>query len=176
MREMFIDLARVHFTAFAYELKQELCLLPVCRGPGLIVSGRDGGIRARMHQRPYRARHEAIGDEVVLLDVELRVAAFEVAGTVVLYAMAEYQVLRARGRADRIGLHKAQLVEGAVESGGLEEAVGDGKAPQVVEGDQHDLMLFKVLDICRGVPPWAPPVAQQGAPTEVRPYNLSSTS
>ena len=34
VREMFIYLARVHCTAFAYELQQELCLLPACSRPG----------------------------------------------------------------------------------------------------------------------------------------------
>ena len=71
-----------------------------------------------MHQRLYGARHEAVVDEEIFLDVELRVAAFEVAGTVVLDAMTQYQVLSARRRANRIGLHKAQPVESAFQRGG----------------------------------------------------------
>ena len=68
---MIVDLARVHGTAFAYELQQELCLLLACGGPGPTAFGRDAAIRARMHQRVYGARHEAVGDEEVLLDAEL---------------------------------------------------------------------------------------------------------
>ena len=94
-----------------------------------------------MHQRMDGACHEAVGDEEILLDAERRVAAFEIAGTVVLDAVAQRQVLRARRRADRIGLHEAQPVEGAFQRGGREETVGDGKAPQVVEGDWHGQVL-----------------------------------
>src|SRR5207247_1162591 len=72
---------------------------------------------------------------------ELHVAALEVAGTVVLDAMAQHQVLRARGRADRIGLHEAQSVEGAFERGGREETAGDGKTSQLVESDPHGRLM-----------------------------------
>ena len=109
---MVIYLARVHCTAFAYELQQELCLFPAFSGPGCAAFGGDAGVGARVHQRLYGPRHEAVGDEEVLLDAELRVTAFEVACTVVLDAMAQDQVLSARRRTDRIGLHKAQPVEG----------------------------------------------------------------
>ncbi len=113
MGEVVIYLAWVHFTALAYKLQQEFCLLPKCSRPGLVISGRDGGVRARMHQLVYGARHEAIGDEEVLFDAEICVAAFKVASTIVLDAMAQRQVLSARRCSDRVGLHKAQLVEGA---------------------------------------------------------------
>jgi len=111
---MVIYLARVHCTAFAYELQQKLCPLPTCRGPGLTALGRDAAIRARMHQRLYRTGHEAVIDEEVLLDAELRVAAVQVVGTVILDAMAQHQVLSSRRSADGVGLHKAQPVEGAL--------------------------------------------------------------
>jgi len=62
---------------------------------------------ARVHQGVHAAGHEAVVDEEVLFDAELRVAAFEVAGAVVLDAMAQYQILSASRRADRIGLHEA---------------------------------------------------------------------
>jgi len=41
-----------------------------------------------MHQRLNGTRHEAVSDEEVFLDVELLVAAFEVADAVVLNSMA----------------------------------------------------------------------------------------
>ena|ERR1700680_307718 len=47
-------------------------------------------------------------------------------------------------------LHKqpaAQPVEGASQRGGRKEAAVDGKAPQVVEGDQHDPMLPRGRDV-----------------------------
>src|SRR5579864_1889220 len=138
---MAVYFARMHGTAFAYELQQEPCLLPACSGPGLTAIGRDASIRAGMHQRLYGSCHEAIDDEEVLLDAELRVETFEVTGTVILDSMAKDQVLSARRRADRIGLHKAQPVEGAFQRGGCEEAAGDGKAAQVVESAWHDQVL-----------------------------------
>src|SRR5713226_1812398 len=149
MREVIINLARMHCAAFAHELEQ-------LRRPFLFFSGPEWGARRilillsrpreredpRMHQRVYGTRHEAVVDEEILLDAELRVAAFEVAGTVVLDAMAQGKVLGARGRANRVGLHKAEPVESALQRGRREEAVGDGKAAQVVESDQHDQMLL----------------------------------
>ena len=65
-----------------------------------------------MHQRVHFARHEAVVDEEVLLDRQLRIAALEVTGTVVDDAMAQRQVLRACRRADGIGLHEAELRDG----------------------------------------------------------------
>jgi hypothetical protein len=61
--------------------------------------------------------------------------------------MAQHQVLRARWSANRIGLHKAQFVEGAFQRSGCEEAPGDGEAPQVVEFNQHDQILPKVRGV-----------------------------
>src|ERR1700746_3042606 len=109
---MVVDLARVYRTAFKYELQKELCPLSVRSGPRPAAQRGDTAIGARMHQRLERAHHEAVIDEEVLFDAETRVASFEVAGAVAFNAMAERQVLSARRRADRVGLHKAQSVEG----------------------------------------------------------------
>ncbi len=100
-----------------------------------------------MHQRLYGVRHEAVADKEVLLDAELGVAPFEVAGAVLLDTMAQRQVLGARWGADRVGLHKTEPMEGAFQRGGREEAVGDGKTPQVVESDQHYGMLPEVCSV-----------------------------
>ncbi len=91
-----------------------MCLFLACRRPWLTAFRGDAGVRAWVHQRVDGSCHEAVDDEEVLLDAELRVEAFEVAGTVVLHAVAQYQVLCARRGADRVGLHKAQPVEGAL--------------------------------------------------------------
>ena len=61
-----------------------------------------------------RARHEAVVDEDVLLDAERGVAPLEIAGAVAVDAMAQRQVLRARRRADRVGLHEAERVDRAL--------------------------------------------------------------
>src|SRR6266487_6225535 len=132
---MVVDLARVHGAALAHELEQELRPLLACRRPGSATFSGNAGVRARMHQCLDGPGDEAVGDEEVLFDVDHRIAAFEVAGTVVLDAMAQREVLRARRRPDWIGLHEAQPVEGALERRGREEAPGDGETPQIGERD-----------------------------------------
>ena len=50
---------------------------------------------ARMHQGQVLARQETVVDQAVLIDRQARVAAFQIAGAVVLDAVAQRQVLRA---------------------------------------------------------------------------------
>ena len=90
---------------------------------------------ARMHQRQQAARHEAVVDEAVLLDVQPRIAALEIARAIALDAMAQRQVLRARRRADRVGLHEAEAVDRLLQRGRRKQRAGDGVAAQVVERD-----------------------------------------
>jgi hypothetical protein len=89
-----------------------------------------------MHQRLQIPRHEAVVDEEVLFDAELRVAAFEIAGAIPRDPMAEGQVLGACWRPDGIGLNEAESVEGALERAGREERPGDRVPSQIVEGRQ----------------------------------------
>jgi hypothetical protein len=51
--------------------------------------------------------------------------------------MPQRQVLRARRRADRVGLDEAERIERTLEGRGREERAGDGEPPQVVEGGWH---------------------------------------
>ena len=83
------------------------------------------------------ARDEAVVDEEVLFDAQLRVGAFEIAGPVVDDAMAQRQVLRARRRADRIGLDETEAVQRPLERGGAEQAMRDGEAAKVLERDSE---------------------------------------
>src|SRR5258707_14180220 len=102
----------MHRTTLAHELEQELRSLLACRvprsQPGYACKG------TRMHQRLYRSRNETVDDEVILFDVQLRIQAFEVAGTVILDAVSQRQVLSSSGCADRICLDKAHPVQGAL--------------------------------------------------------------
>ncbi len=94
--------------------------------------------RARVHQAVGVARQEAVVDEEVLIDAELRIAPLEVAGAVVAHAVAQREVLRARRCADGVGLDEAQAVDGAPERRGREEGAGDRVPAQVVErGSPH---------------------------------------
>ena len=104
---MVIDLARVHGSARAYELQQELRPLPACSRPRPKACGWDRGIGAWMHERLDGTCYEAVVNEEVFLDTEFRVALFEVAGTVVRDTMTKDQVLSARGSANWVGLNEA---------------------------------------------------------------------
>jgi hypothetical protein len=59
--------------------------------------------------------------------------------------MTQRQVLGARRCADRIGLNEAQPLDGASQSGRSEEGERDGEAPQVVEGDRHNVTASTVI-------------------------------
>src|SRR6266567_6545150 len=136
MRKIVIDFPRMHRTALAHELEQELRSLLTCRVPGSQPGYACHG--TRMHQRLYRSRNETVDDEVILFDVQLHIQAFEVAGAVVLDAMTQRQVLGTSRCADRIGLDKAHPVQGTLQRGGLEETAGNCKPPQAVQRDRHD--------------------------------------
>src|SRR5215216_4477223 len=88
-----------------------------------------------MHQRLQRSRDVAVVDEEVLFDVECRIASFEIAGAIVSDAMPQDQMLCARRRPNRIGLHETHLLESTFECSGLREIPCDGVAPQIVERD-----------------------------------------
>ena len=64
-----------------------------------------------------------------------RVACFEVAGTIVIDAMAEGEVLRPGGRTDRVDLDEAELGDGARQGRWLEEATRDRVAAEVVQSE-----------------------------------------
>src|SRR6476620_3720739 len=104
---MIIDFARMHRAALTYELEQELSFFPARGGPGPPPLGRDTTVRTRMHQRLQRLGYEAIVDEKILLDTKLWVAAFEIAVTIASHSVSQHQVLSARRRTNRVGLHKA---------------------------------------------------------------------
>ena len=89
MREVLIDLARMHRAARPHEVQNVGRLAPRLGAPGLARL-------ARMHQGQVLARQETVVDQAVLIDRQARVAAFQIAGAVVLDAVAQRQVLRPR--------------------------------------------------------------------------------
>ena len=88
-----------------------------------------------MHECLDTPRKEAVVEEVVFLDGERGERPFQIAGTIVPHAMAQRQILRARGRANRVGLDEAEPVERALEGRGCEKAPRDGEAAQIVDRD-----------------------------------------
>ncbi len=119
---MSIDLARMHRPASPHEREQ------ILRSLSLHRNGRPG---PRMHQRLNSTRQESVVDEEVLLDAELRVATLEVAGTVALHPVAQDQVLRPRGGANRISLNESKLMKRAFQHRRWEKAAGDGEGAKI---------------------------------------------
>ena len=92
---------------------------------------------AGMHQPMMVAVQIAVVDEVVFLDRQTRIAPLEIARAIADDALAQREILGAGRRTDRIGLHEAQLPDGARERGRLEQRAGDGVAAQLLEGRRH---------------------------------------
>src|SRR5690606_8647139 len=92
-----VDLARVDHAAALDELQHGAGLLPARARPRLAR-------RSRVHQALRGARQYAVVDEEVFLDSEARVARLQLARPVGVDAVAQRQVLRAGGRADRVEL------------------------------------------------------------------------
>jgi len=117
-------------------MRDRVGLAPARRRPG-------GARLARVHQRLRGARQEAVVDEEVFFDPEARVTPLQVARAVTFHAVAQRQVLRARRGADRVGLHEAELVHGALQRGRVEQAACDGEAAQLIERGRHARMMPK---------------------------------
>ena len=134
---MRVHLARVHRAARPHEVEQrQLALAAALRRA------------ARVHQPRHLAGDEAVVDEDVLFDAERLVLAFEIAGAISGDAMAQRQVLRARGCANRIGLHEAKGVEGAREGRRPEQAARDREAAEISESQgRGDLRISGSEDL-----------------------------
>ena len=89
---------------------------------------------ARVHALVQFVCHKTVVDEKVLFHRQLRVGALQVAGPVVLDAVAQREVLRAGRRANRVGLHKAQPLHGTGKAQGCEQAAAHSVAAQVGKG------------------------------------------
>ncbi len=79
-------------------------------------------VRSGMHQSDQCVRCEAVIDEEVFRDRELRVFGFQVSGTVIFDAMTKNEVLRACRRPDGIGLNVAELVQCGLQRRGRKQS------------------------------------------------------
>jgi hypothetical protein len=146
-----VDLARMRRAALADEREQRVRSFSARSGPRAAAVGGHACLRPRVHQRVDLARDEAVGDEKILLDVERRVEALEVAGAITLHPVAQRQVLCACRRADGVGLDEAHLLDRAFQAGGHEQAAVDSEGPEVGKRDGHRPIVFLRLSI-PGVP------------------------
>src|SRR5215211_313188 len=101
MRELLVNFTRVRCTALAYEVEQELRRLLLTTWPWRCMR-----VRARVHQRLQRPRNVTVVDEEVLFDIKSLVAAFKIAGMIIIDPVAQDQILRACRGTNRIRLHK----------------------------------------------------------------------
>src|SRR5580693_8629766 len=88
---------------------------------------------ARMQQGQGPARQEPVVDEEGLFDRQARIAALQLADAIVFNAVREDQILGASGRANRVGLDKAQARNGPQQAGGLEKAARNHVAAKLPE-------------------------------------------
>src|SRR5918996_1461214 len=107
MRKVTIYFAGMHRTAFSHKFHQGPRPVLARSWPWARTFGRHTCVRTRMHQRLYRSCKKSVHDKEILFDTEFWVKALEIAGTVILNTMTQYQVLSASGRADRVSLNKA---------------------------------------------------------------------
>ncbi|MCY1540809.1 hypothetical protein D9M68_764680 [compost metagenome] len=127
VREVRVHLARVDFATFLNEGPDRLGLCHALGGPL-------GARGARVHAGVQRGRDEAVVDEKIFLHRQPGVVPLQVARPVRLDPVAQRQVLRTGGRANGVGLHKAQPFDGLGQGGGREQAAGNGVAAQVGKG------------------------------------------
>ena len=123
-----LDFPRMDFAALADELEHRL------RAP-LLRGGPSRPHHARVHQQVMGSRQEAVVDEHILFDGQRRIQALQVAGTIVDDAMPQCEVLCARRRPNRVGLHEPEPVDRSAEVDGRKETSRYGMAAQVVAGD-----------------------------------------
>src|SRR5450631_4021071 len=114
VRETIVDFLRVHDATLAHEIQQEFGSLSARGRPWQAAFGRGAAIGTRMHERLQSPGHKTVVDEEIFVDAELCVAAFEIAGAVVLDAMTQDQVLSACRSANGIGLYKPHAMESTV--------------------------------------------------------------
>src|SRR6185312_4664253 len=137
MGEALVDLAWMSRAALAKEREQLPRPPPVCSGP-LRVSPLCAASFARLHERLDTRCHESIVDERVFGDIELFILLFEISRPIVLNPVTQDQILRTRGRADRVGLHKPHALESFRQRHRREETARDGVASKLWERNPHE--------------------------------------
>ncbi len=123
---MVVDLTWVRGAVSAHEAEDGLDPFSLRGGPSAEAG-------ARMHECMDGACHESIVDENVLLELERRVAPFQVASPVAHNPMPQRQVLRAGRGPYRVRLHEAEPAHGLLERGPRKEAARHGVPAQLAE-------------------------------------------
>src|SRR5690242_4693618 len=88
-----------------------------------------------MNERQVTARKESVVDEMVFFDGELGVSPLQIARAIIFDPLVKREVLRASGRANRIGLNEPEPVDRPRERRWCEEASRNRKSAEIGEGD-----------------------------------------
>src|SRR6266404_5093101 len=99
----------------------------------LLVQFRQARRCPRMEQLPDLARKESVRVQVILLDIQRSVVAFEISRLVDGHSMAKDQVLCPRGRTDGIRLDKTHALDGRFQRDGGKERMRDGVKAQLLK-------------------------------------------
>ena len=102
-----------------------------------------------MHQGLHGTGQETVIDEEVFVNIEVGILSFQIAGAIAGHSMAQSEVLRPGRCANRIGLHEAERIEGALQGACREKAASDGRAAQVIEGHEVPLSLTMNQELFR---------------------------
>jgi hypothetical protein len=94
-----------------------------------------GAFGTRRVEQPCDApRHEAVGIKEILLQPQPRKGAFQVPDRIVGHAVAQDEILRACGEADRVGLDETEGPDGAGEGGRRRRGLREDSGTEVVNG------------------------------------------
>ena len=99
----------------------------------LLVQLRQARGCPRMEQSPDFARKKSVGVQIILLDIQRTVVAFEISRLVAVHPVAKDQVLRPCRRADGVGLNKTHALEGRFQRDRMKERMRDGINAQLLK-------------------------------------------
>jgi hypothetical protein len=130
VREVSVHHARVHGATLAHERQDRV-------GPALAQRRPARGSGTRLHQRVHGTRQKPIVDEDILLDFDLGITPLEVACSIAVDAVTKRQVLGARRRANRIGLHEAEACDGPPQCCRWKQAAAHCESPHILKSRLH---------------------------------------
>lgn len=68
---------------------------------------------AGVQQRHHVAGQKTVVDETVFINIQLRITPLQISRLVAFHAVAQYQILRPRWSAHRVGLQEAEFTDGS---------------------------------------------------------------
>jgi hypothetical protein len=88
--------------------------------------------------------NETVGVKNIFLDVQRCIAPLQIPSAIPFDSMAQYQILRPRRRANRIGLNKSHSTDRGFQCGWMEKRLGNGVCTQSLER-QHAQHIKRII-------------------------------